>query len=144
VSDKTDISWTDATCSSCSETKPLESFALDKTHANGRTSVCRDCRNAKQRAKYVRKPACSRRGVLLAQTRNGDKKQARRRINHLVETGQLPRPEDLGCMDCGDAQGFNAARHEYDHARGYDGANQLYVEPVCSVCHHHREEARRG
>lgn len=34
--------------------------------------------------------------------------------------------------------------HEYDHANGYDGENQLYVEPVCTTCHHAREEARGG
>lgn len=144
MGDKTGISWTDATCSACALVKPLSEFAIDRSHANGHTSVCRECRNAQQRAKYTRKPARSRRGILLAPTRDGDKRQARRRINHLVESGQLPRPEEVGCMDCGDMQGFGAARHEYDHARGYDGENQFYVEPVCSHCHHVREEARHG
>jgi hypothetical protein len=33
-------------------------------------------------------------------------------------------------------------RHEYDHADGYDGDNQLRVEPVCQRCHRNREELR--
>lgn len=144
MGDKTGISWTDATCTACGVPKLLTEFAIDRSHANGHTSVCRECRNARQRARYVKKGRAQRLGILLAPTRDGDRKQARARVNHLVETGVLPRPEDLGCMDCGDMQGFDAARHEYDHARGYDGANQLYVEPVCTHCHRVREEAQRG
>lgn len=70
--------------------------------------------------------------------------EARRRVNYLVEQGCIPHPEDLPCMDCADEVFSTRSRHEYDHAKGYDGANQLYVEPVCSRCHHHREEARCG
>ncbi len=144
MSDSTGISWTDATCSACHLLKPLSAFARDTSRPRGHSYVCNECRNATARARYTKKPIRSRRGTLLVPTRDGDKKQARRRVNHLVESGQLPRPGDVGCMDCGDAQGFSAARHEYDHARGYDGTNQLYVEPVCTHCHRLREEARRG
>lgn len=77
-------------------------------------------------------------------TRDGDRLQARRRINYLVEQGLIPAPGDLPCFDCADAVWANSYRHEYDHACGYDGENQLYVEPVCSRCHHIREEDRRG
>jgi hypothetical protein len=142
MGDKTGISWTDATCSACLQSKPLEAFASDRTHANGRTSVCRKCRNARARAKYQPKPR--KRHGWLKPTRDGDKKQARRRVNYLVEQRRIPHPNDLPCIDCGDEQGFDSARHEYDHAKGYDGENQLYVEPVCTVCHHSREEARHG
>jgi len=72
-------------------------------------------------------------------------KQARRRINYLVEQGLIPHPNDLPCLDCGDMLFVReSSRHEYDHAKGYEGAEQLYVEPVCSRCHHNREEARFG
>jgi len=47
-------------------------------------------------------------------------------------------------MDCGDMVFVDQPRHEYDHARGYSGENQTYVEPVCQRCHRNREEARRG
>lgn len=46
-------------------------------------------------------------------------------------------------MDCADEVYLRRYRHEYDHALGYDGVNQLYVEAVCSRCHHNREDARR-
>lgn len=75
-----------------------------------------------------------------APTRDGDRRQARRRVNYLVEQGRIPRAEDLPCIDCAD-ETPGGGRHEYDHAKGYDGENQLYVEPVC---HRNREEARRG
>ena len=80
----------------------------------------------------------------MALTRNGDKKQARRRVNYLVEQGRIPRPNDLPCVDCADELGLPSTRHEYDHAKGYDDDNQLYVEPVCRRCHENREEARGG
>lgn len=80
----------------------------------------------------------------ITPTRDGDKKQARRRVNYLVEQGRIPHPDDLPCMDCGDGVFSGVYRHEYDHARGYDAENQLYVEPVCSKCHHNREAMRRG
>jgi hypothetical protein len=104
---------------------------------------CKPCRNAYQRARYIKRGPPGRRGW-IAPTRDGDRKQARRRVNYLVEQGLIPKPSDLGCMDCGDGVFPGNPRHEYDHARGYDGANQLYVEPVCSICHHNREAARRG
>ena len=146
MGDKTGISWTDATwtCSTCGVEKLLSEFCRDASWPHGHAYVCNECRNARQREKYVRKPARSRCGILLAPTRDGDKRQARARVNHLVEIGAIPRPEDLGCIDCGDMQGFASARHEYDHAKGYDGANQFYVEPVCAHCHRVREEARCG
>jgi hypothetical protein len=94
----------------------------------------------------VRKPNVGKAGqrAWLKPTRDGDKLQARRRINYLVEQGRIAHPDDLPCMDCGDEVFVRRYRHEYDHARGYAGQNQLYVEPVCSRCHHAREEARRG
>jgi hypothetical protein len=144
MADKTGISWTDATCYSCSETKPLDLFGKDASRANGRCSICRSCKNARARTGYVKHPAPSRMGAFLVPTRDGDKKQARHRVNHRVDVGLIPDPNDLACMDCGDEQGFDSARHEYDHAKGYDRENQLYVEPVCTVCHHNREEARCG
>jgi len=77
-------------------------------------------------------------------SRSGDKKQARRRVNYLVEQGLIPHPEDLPCVDCGDGVFSGSYRHEYDHYLGYSADHQLDVEPVCSKCHHNREAVRRG
>jgi hypothetical protein len=131
-------------CNVCSTMKPIASFGVDRSRPDGRTYVCRECKSRIAKAKYIPHPAPSRRGIFLVPTRDGDKKQARHRVNHLVDIGQIPDPNDLPCLDCADEQGFASARHEYDHAKGYDGENQLYVEAVCTTCHHNREEARCG
>lgn len=139
----TGIQGTDAKrCSKCEQEKPRSAFQKDSSRADGLMYWCSDCRNARSRALYAPRPRKPR--GWLTPTRDGDKLQARRRINYLVEQGRIPHPDDLPCMDCADEVFVNHYRHEYDHARGYDGENQLYVEPVCSRCHHAREEARRG
>jgi 5-methylcytosine-specific restriction endonuclease McrA len=88
----------------------------------------------------TRQPHPGRPRAWLKPARGGDRKQARRRINYLVEKGRIPRPDDLACVDCGHKG--EDRRHEYDHARGYSAEHQLDVEAVCSKCHHARSDAR--
>lgn len=133
MSANSSIEWTQATCRRCG----IELTAANRVEAGRR--LCKVCRNLRSRGSYVKKGPPGRRGW-LAPVRNGDKLQARRRINYLVEQGLISHPDDLPCLDCADGN----RRHEYDHARGYNGDNQLYVEPVCSKCHHNREDARNG
>lgn len=130
-------------CTGCKSWHPVDSFAVDGSRFDGRAARCRESVNSTARSRYLPKPPRGRRGF-QAPTRDGDKLQARRRVNYLVEQGLIPHPNDLPCLDCGDEVFPGGPRHEYDHARGYDGENQLYVEPVCTRCHHSREEARRG
>lgn len=133
MSDKTGIAWTDATCLRC------------RGHRFGAEGRCLDCRNARARSRYERKPSPGPFGPAPLPARDGDKRQARHRVNHLVDIGRIPDPDDLPCEDCADMTFLTpTGRHEYDHALGYDGDNQLYVEPVCSTCHHNREELRRN
>jgi hypothetical protein len=73
--------------------------------------------------------------------RDGDKRQARARVNHFVEKGRLPHPSTLACVDCGHLG--SDRRHEYDHHKDYDGINHLEVECVCNPCHSKREKQRR-
>lgn len=81
----------------------------------------------------------------MVQALQADRKtQTRRRVNYLVEQKLIPHPDDVPCMDCGDEVYTGNYRHKYDHARGYEGENQLYVEAVCTRCHRNREDARRG
>ena len=145
MGDKSAIQWTDGkTCGGpCGEAKPLAAFAQDASRPDGHTYWCRECRNARSRERYIRKGHPGRRGWLAA-TRDGDRRQARRRVNYLVEQGLIPRPDELPCVECADMLLTDGGRHEYDHARGYDGENQLYVEPVCQRCHRNREEAGCG
>jgi hypothetical protein len=173
VGDGTGISWTDATgrklgalkrlasragvtldvfatrcsagekwCWRCKEWHSRGAFGADSSRYDGLDPACLASRNTSARDRYVPRGPAGRRGWLAA-TRDGDKKQARRRVNYLVEQGMIPRPADLPCVDCAD-EIPGGGRHEYDHARGYDGENQLYVEPVCQRCHRNREEARYG
>jgi len=73
--------------------------------------------------------------------RDGDKRQARARVNHFVEKGRLPPPSTLACVDCGHLG--SDRRHEYDHHKDYDGINHLEVECVCNPCRSKREKQRR-
>lgn len=145
MSDQTGIEWTDATktCSRCSEAKPLGQFAKDASRPDGLTYWCKGCRNGRERAGYEPKsrPAVGRR---LVAPRDGDVKQARRRVNHLVDVGQLPAPNAVPCVDCGHAWAEGERRHEYDHHRGYAAEHHEDVESVCTTCHHRRENERRA
>lgn len=74
--------------------------------------------------------------------RDGDRKQARRRINVEVREGRRPHPNKLPCVDCGHVWSDGERRHEYDHHRGYGAEHHYDVEAVCTQCHHIRDNAR--
>lgn len=74
--------------------------------------------------------------------RDGDKKQARQRINVLVRTGRMPHPNTLPCVDCGHVWTAGERRHEYDHHKGYAAEHHYDVEPVCTLCHAKRDSAK--
>lgn len=80
-----------------------------------------------------------RSGPPPAPAREGDKRQARRRVNHEVETGRRPHPNTLPCADCGHVWIDGERRHEYDHHLGYDAAHHGDVQAVCTTCHHLRD-----
>jgi len=65
--------------------------------------------------------------------RNGDKRQARQRINVEVRTGYRPHPNSIPCHVCGHMG--DDRRHEYHHHKGYDAANHYDVIPLCTLCH---------
>lgn len=129
-------------CYACADWKPVADYPKDASRHDGLGALCRSCRSSKCKAAYQPKDRkTGPRGFFVA-TRDGDKKQARRRVNYLVEQGRIPHPNEVPCLDC--CHVFDGTkRHEYDHARGYDGENQLYVESVCTDCHAKRE-AHRG
>lgn len=126
-------------CVQCKAPKLATDFAVDRSRVDGRTYVCRACRNARNRAGYTPRPRPSV-GRRFVAPRDGDRQQARRRVNHLVATGVLPRPGDVPCLDCGHTG--PTSRHEYDHHLGYDAEHHEHVEAVCAPCHHRRERAR--
>lgn len=72
--------------------------------------------------------------------RDGDKKQARDRVAHLVTVGVLPPAKNVPCVDCGDFRGVLG--HQYDHHLGYAAEHHESVQVVCSQCHKKREDGR--
>lgn len=83
-------------------------------------------------------------GPSPAAPRDGDKKQARQRINVEVRTGYRSHPNTLPCKDCGHVWRPGERRHEYDHFKGYAAAHHYDVEPVCTLCHAIRDSARKA
>lgn len=83
-------------------------------------------------------PITGRPGPAPAPPRDGDKKQARQRINVEVRTGRRPHPNSLPCADCGHAWSEGERRHEYDHHLGYAAEHHHSVESVCTTCHARR------
>jgi hypothetical protein len=94
-------------------------------------------RNDRSRKKYEKKPRPEK-GRVFVIPRDGDKKQARRRVNYLITAGILPKPNTLPCADCGHIWEPGERRHEYDHYQGYNPENHEMVEAVCSICHKKR------
>lgn len=75
--------------------------------------------------------------------RDGDRIQARLRVNQAVRRGDIARPNDLPCKDCGALWVPGAPRHSYDHYKGYAAVHHLTVEPVCARCHHARDNVKK-
>jgi hypothetical protein len=122
--------------------EPTERFGRDASRSDGLARSCRRSRNAYGRNRYAPKgrPPIGRRYV---DARDGDYRQARRRVNYLVSAGLMPPANAAPCVDCGHEWESGQRRHEYDHYKGYSPAHHEDVESVCTTCHHIREEARR-
>lgn len=131
-------------CVGCKEWHHERAFGADKTRGDGLACTCDEARNARARARYTTKPRRSRLGSHLVASRDGDRLQARARVNHAITTGRLPRPNALPCFDCGHAWESGERRHEYDHYLGYAARHQYDVQAVCTSCHATREAERRA
>lgn len=116
-------------CGLCREFHPASEFANDSSRYDGLSATCRKSRNAKSKQSY-RPKARPIKGRSFVPARNGDKSQARRRVNYFVEAGILPHPNSLPCSDCGHVYLGKGRRHEYDHYLGYDAGHHEHVEAV--------------
>ena len=128
-----DFKW----CYKCREWVLISNFGIDNSRYDKLSSKCKNCTKQTYKDSYVSKPKTFSNGRKFVKSRSGDKKQARRRINYLVESNLIPNPNDLPCVDCNHAFD-NKKRHEYDHYLGYGEQNHETVEVVCSSCHHRR------
>ena len=88
-------------CFACGLWKPVGDFSRDISRWDGLNPGCRDCRNKRAREAHVWSTKPKQTGRTFVPARDGDFKQARRRINFFVETGLLPPPNALPCLDCG-------------------------------------------
>ena len=132
-----DMKW----CSGCKEWHGKEKFCQDSSRWDGLSGRCKEYRNSKARSDYTLRPLPLR-GRSFVPARDGDKLQARRRINYFVEAGLIPPPNELHCVDCGHEWAQGQKRHEYDHYLGYSAEHHESVQVVCSECHHRREHER--
>lgn len=143
----TGIQWTDETktkwCTACKSGHARAAFGKDPTRSDGLATRCLASRRVTNRKQPGYRKGTFRHGW-LAPARDGDQKQARRRINYLVEQHRIPHPNAVPCTDCAHIWEPGERRHEYDHHLGYSPEHQLDVESVCSSCHHTRERARNG
>lgn len=89
-------------------------------------------------------PTTGRPGPAPMPSRDGDKTQARQRVNVEVRMGRRPHPNALACKDCGHVWEPGDRRHEYDHHLGYMAAHHYDVEPVCTLCHAKRDSAQKA
>lgn len=137
-------------CIRCRAWHSRDAFGSDRHRTDGLATACRESKNAEQRMRYAVSilsrephPRKGHHGPPAAPPRNGDKLQARARVNVLVRTGRLPHPSTLPCVDCGHVWQPGERRHEYDHYRGYVAEHHLDVEAVCTTCHcvRHTQEA---
>jgi hypothetical protein len=87
-------------------------------------------------------PQTGRPGPAPKPARDGDREQARQRVNVEVRTGRRPHPNTLPCADCQHEWKPGERRHEYDHFLGYDAVHHGDVQPVCTRCHSKRSFAR--
>lgn len=89
-------------------------------------------------------PMTGKPGPAPMPARDGDKQQARQRINVEVRTGYRPHPNSLPCVDCGHVWSNGERRHEYDHHKGYAAEHHHDVVPVCTLCHAKRDSKRKA
>jgi hypothetical protein len=134
VSGPTKIEWTDCTCRPCGVILTAENIVEPGRH------LCKSCKNKGARSRYIPTGPPKQYGPPPAPSRDGDKRQARKRVNQMVLSGQLPEPDDRPCADCGHL-GLGR-RHEYDHHKGYGAEHHATVEPVCASCHRKRALGR--
>lgn len=92
---------------------------------------------------YGVNPKTGRPGPAPNPPRDGDKIQARQRINVEVRTDRRPHPNELPCADCGHRWKPGERRHEYDHHKGYGAGHHLAVESVCTFCHAKRDSKKK-
>ena len=133
-------------CSKCHEIKPLNEFNKESRSSDGHRPDCRACQKKRQKKyrdksdvkkrqqKYQRKhrekfPERHRRWKRRKIQRNPLMSNAHNAVYYAVKRGELPRPSECICDECG------ASAECYHHYAGYDREHWLSVIPLCNSCH---------
>ena len=127
-------------CTGCRKWHRKEDFSHDASRWSDRNQSCKMYKKRIACENYIPIPPEKRKltGPPPGKPRAGDKTQARHRVNVLVRTGKIPKPNELPCVDCGHQHKEGGKRHEYDHHNGYGAEHHLDVISLCSTCHHRR------
>ena len=135
---------TEKWCTRCKAWHPHGVFGTDRSRGDGLAQKCLLGARYLNRASYLPQPRPFRpMGPPANPPRDGDKKQARRRINVEVRCRRRVHPNTLPCTDCGHVWTKGERRHEYDHYRGYTAEHHYDVQPVCTRCHSARDKHPR-
>jgi len=134
-------------CTTCKTKHKRIAFGPDRSRADGLAAHCLASRRTGRPRGWHGKPNVNpitgKPGPATKPGRDGDRLQARARINQLVRKGLLARPDNVECTDCGHYDPGGTRRHEYDHHKGYAAQHHYDVEPVCTKCHRLREVKRQ-
>lgn len=128
-------------CTRCKAEHPLDAFGKDRSRSDGFAASCLASRRAHFARTYP-KPGPRKYRPDPNPPRDGDRQQARQRVNVEVRTGRRPHPNSLPCEDCGHVWKPGDRRHEYDHYRGYGAEHHGDVQAVCTTCHRARGDQR--
>lgn len=120
-------------CSGCKQWHDYSAFGLDATRSDGLSASCLKYRRLFYKKSYTPKKRKSKKGSRFVKVRDGDRKQARSRVNHLVEIGLFPSPNSLKCSICNNTR--PSKRNEYHHHNGYGRRHHEDVIVMCSSCH---------
>ena len=124
-------------CCGCKKWHAKNRFKKDKSRTDGLSAQCSSWRSLLSRRLYVKRPR-PKPGRRFIAARNGDIKQAGRRVNHLIAVGLLSSPRTLPCNECGHAYRKGGMRHDYHHYKGYSSEHHETVEVLCRSCHSKR------
>lgn len=140
-------------CSKCKEIKSIDEFHDDKTHKDGKRSLCKGCckkytltkqgkvaikkylasEKSKARRKRYRQSekgkAANRKDCSLHRARYPIREQARKTVSKATARGDILRASELQCSDC------NSQAEQYHHYNGYEKEHWFDVIPVCRICH---------
>lgn len=131
-------------CFVCKSFQHRNFFNDCSTASDGKDNKCKMCSRKAWRQRYKPIPIEQQkpRGFPPHPSRDGDKQQARNKVNREVTKGNLAHASTVACTDCGHLGSDKL--HEYDHHRGYAAINHLEVQAVCVPCHVERERQRRN